>query len=208
MNARALVCVILASLSLLGAPVVTAAPLQNGDFASWNGWSAEITEETTPNTFVTTAVDPASDAHFTQMGGGIAQLANDASYFEAVLFQAFDLPVGAATLSFDYAWSITDADFDVVQADLRDSGDNLHDLFPLAVDVFQLTNSGTATTDISALAGQAVTIEFILQDGDFNEADTFQVGNIAIAVVPEPASGGLLLLPLAAMAARHHRRRV
>jgi hypothetical protein len=208
MRSWALLCAVLISLARLGATEATAAPLQNGDFAAWSGWSAEITQETTPNTFVTTAVDPASDPHFTLLGGGMARLANDATYFEVVLFQAFDLPADATNVSFDFAWSKTNADVDVVQADLRDSGDSLHDLFPLDVDLFQLTDSGTATTDISALAGQPVILELILQDGDFDETDTFDVGNIAIAAVPEPASAGLILLALAAMAVGHRRRRV
>jgi hypothetical protein len=184
----------------------SADPLQNGDFVGFGSWSAGITDSTT---LVTAIVDPASDAHFSLLGGGSAQLSNDVAHFEVVLFQEIDIPGDAALLSFDYAWSLTDPASDFPQAAILDPLDPLSflSLFPASTDLSLAVNSGTASIDISALAGQVRTLQFLLQAGDMNEADSFQIGNVEIIPMPEPTSGGLVLLALAAGMATHHHLR-
>ena len=115
----------------------------------------------------------------------------------------------AVTLSFDYAWSLTDPAADFPQAGILDPLDPLSfiNLFPDTTDFSLPVNSGTASIDISALAGQVRTLQFLLQAGDMNEADSFQIGNVEIIPMPEPSSGGLVLLALAAGMATHHRLR-
>lgn len=166
-----------------------ASHLQNGDFGSFAGWEGELWDG------AATSVGPGTDSHFSLPGAGMAEISNDPVFYQVVLFQQFDLPINTVGLSFDFAWTKTDA-FDIVQASLIDATLTLHDLFPLSVDTNLLTNSGSATTDISSLAGQTVTIEFLLSDGDFDENDRFRVGNIEIteAAIPEP--GALLLLAI------------
>lgn len=166
-----------------------ALPLQNGDLSSFTGWDGIIYDG------ADTFVDPMTDPHFNLVPAGAA-LSNDFFFWEVALFQEFDLPSDVTTLSFDFAWSLTDPDFDFVQAALIDPITNtfLADLFPATVDFSLASNSGNAVTDVSSLAGQTVTIEFLLQDGDFNEQDIFTVGNIQIetASVPEPSTFLLL----------------
>ncbi len=165
----------------------SAIPLQNGDLSSFSGWSGSIYDGSS------TIVDPATDSHFSLVAGG-AELGNDFSFWEVALFQEFDLDSNATNISFDYEWSVTDSSQDFFQAILIDGAFNLIDLFPIGTDFSLNSNSGTAVTDVSSLAGQTVTIEFLLLDGDFDEGDIFTVGNIQIetASVPEPST--LLLL--------------
>lgn len=170
-------------------PGASAIPLQNGDFASFTGWEGSLYGDTD-----STLIDPAADAsHFSLSGSGQAQLFNDDKYWEVALFQSFDLPTNALNLSFDFAWEITDPSFDFVQAVLIDSASNYYDLFPVSTDFSLASNSGIATTNIAALAGQAVTIEFLLQDGDFIAQDIFTVGNIQISQISVPEPGTLFL---------------
>lgn len=194
MTSSTLTALAASALLLLHSATSTALPLQNGDFTSFAGWQGNLFDG------ADNPVDPALDAHFS-LGGGMASLTNDAIFFEVSLFQTFDLPANATDLSFDFLWQITDP-FDLVQAVLIDGGMGLHDLFPGGVDFSLLANGGTAVTDISALAGQTVTIEFLLQDGDFVEQDLFSVGNIGIGIaqVPEPASPLLVAVALAGLA--------
>lgn len=177
----------------------TASTLQNSDFSSFAGWSGEILN----SSFLTwDPVNPATDSHFSLLGGGFARLSNDFDYYGVRLFQEFDIPALATTLSFDYSWDKTHS-WDLIQASLLTSfpfPDDLLDLFGEPPDFFDpLTKNGSVAADISALAGETVILEFILEDGDLNEADIFSIGNIQINVIPEPGTfflfgTGLLLL--------------
>ncbi len=182
----------------------SALPLQDGNFTDFTGWEAVIFDGTD------SIVDPTIDPHFTLVGGSTAELSNDSTFFEVALFQTFDLPINAGELSFNFAWSVTNAtlptgpldpDADLVQATLIDSitFNFLTDLFPLSVDFSLTDNIGLAMTDVRPWAGQSVMIEFLLLDGDFNEQDFFRVGDIAISQIPAPGTlmlmlGGLLYL--------------
>lgn len=185
---RKILLSILSGYLILVAPQAVSTPLQNGGLSSFTGWDAFIYDGSY------TAVDPMTDPHFSLAPGG-AKLSNDFFYWEVALSQEFDLAADALSISFDYGWSITDS-FDLVQAVLIDSASNLYNLFPAGTDFSLTSNSGTAITDISLLAGQAVTIEFLLQDGDWNEQDTFTVGNIQIETASVPEPGILLLLSI------------
>ncbi len=199
---------------LLGcATHVAALPLQNGNFPEFTGWSGVIHDG-----FVDVDVDPSADPHFELIGGGFAELRNDDTFFEVALFQAFDLPSDARQLWFDFEWIVTNAalqtsptdpEADLVQAALLDpvTFDLLADLFPLDVDFLLETNSGTAVTDISHLAGRNVLIEFLLFDGDFDAQDILRIGNIRITQVPSPATVALLIIGLMVMASAHRLRR-
>ncbi|WP_172965405.1 hypothetical protein [Candidatus Thiodictyon syntrophicum] len=143
-------------------------------------------------------VDPPTEPQFKLMGGGFARLANDADYYQVSLFQSFDLDPSAQTLSFDYQWALTAGDPqnpDFVQAVLwlSDFSDHI-DLFPSSVDTSGASGTGAAITGIDAFAGQSVVLEFLLEDGDFNEHDWFAIGNVAIAGASVPLPPTLLML--------------
>jgi len=200
MRARAVSGLIAICLMLCLPQGALALPLQNGDFSSFAGWDGVIYDGSDM------VVDPATDPLFNLAAGGLAELSNDPTYYEVALYQVFDLPSNVTSLSFDFAWSLTDPSSDFVQAALIDPITDafLADLFPATVDFSLATNSGTATTDISAFAGQNVLLEFLLQDGDFNEIDTFSIGNVelqlAAAPVPEPDTLLLFGMGLLALA--------
>ena len=183
-----------------GLPVAQALPLQNGDFASFAGWQGFLYDGTS-----SIAVNPATDSsHFSLLGGGQAQLADDNTYFDVTLEQTFDLPANALDIIFDFGWNLSSIvnppGIDFTQAVLIDSMGNMLDLLA-GVDRTQADNTGTTTTAIGSLAGQTVTLRFELQDGDFSVPDTFRIGNIRITqsaqLIPVPAtlllfSSGLL----------------
>ena len=182
---RLFIVTIFVHLMLCGTSPAT--PLQNGDFSSFTGWSGEIQDSTDWYT-----ADLATDSHFALTGVGMAQISNDLDYFGVALFQEFDLPSDASTISFDFEWDKTD-DYDMVQATLYDSTySSWLDLFPWTTNFDLLTNSGTATTDVLSLAGSTVTIEFLLEDSDYNTTDWFKIGNINITPIPEPCTMMLL----------------
>lgn len=172
----------------------SAGPLLNGSFTDFDGWSGSIRDS---DTDVLVDVDPATDARFSLIGSGFAQLSNDSEYYEVILYQDFDLLSDASTLSFDYSWSLTASDPsapDLVQATLwlADFSDFI-DLFPPLLDTSAPSGAGNAITDVSAFAGESVSIEFLVQDGDFNESDWLQIGNITIAEAPLPGPWTLVL---------------
>jgi hypothetical protein len=187
---------------LLGfAGPIGAGPLLNGSFTSFDGWAAALQDGSGP-----LDVDPAASPNFTLVGNGFAQLTNDPTWFEVVLYQDFELLPTASTLSFDYAWSLTagDPQFpDFVQATLFLLGSlDFIDLFPASLDTTAASASGTAVTDVSAFAGKSVSIEFLVQDGDFNEADWLQIGNVTVAEAPLPPSAALIALGLVPLIGR------
>jgi hypothetical protein len=176
---------------------LSAAPLLNGDFASFDGWSADIAPSPS-DPFQT--VDPVTDPRFTLQIGGFARLSDDDDYSDLALYQEFDLPAAAAFLSFRYAWSLTVDDpnsLDFVQATLwlPDFSDSI-DLFPDPPFTSSPSESGTATTDVSAFAGSAVLLEFFLQDGDGVRGDWLEIGNITFAEASLPSPAALMLLGL------------
>lgn len=182
---------------------LSAAPLLNGDFASFDGWSADIAPSPS-DPFQT--VDPAADPRFTLQGGGFARLSDDVGYSDLALYQEFDLPAAAAFLGFEYAWSLTVGDPgnpDFVQATLwlSDFSDFI-DLFPDPPFTSSPSESGTATTNVSAFAGSAVLLEFFLQDGDGDRADWLEIGNITFAEAPLPSPAALMLLGLLPLVGR------
>lgn len=200
---------------LLAASAATAHadPITSGQFGSFAGWSGSIVDSSTGDSL---PVDPATDPHFNLIGGGFASLTNDFDFYEVVLFQDFILPDDTLTIAFDFAWLLTAGDPffpDFIQAKLIDPVTRafLIDLFPLSLDTSAPSASGSIFEDISFLAGQTVSLEFILQDGDFNEADRFDIGNILIATaaveVAEPATILLFLAGLAGLLIAGGRRR-
>jgi len=172
-----------------------AGPFVNGAFANFEGWTGAVRDNVTSNRSL---VDPPTGPQFTLMNGGFAKLANDPVNFEVSLFQSFDLDPSAQTLSFDYQWALTAADppADFVQAVLWLAGfTNYIDLFPQPpFDTSAPTGKGTASAAIGAFAGQSVVLEFLLEDGDFDEADWFAIGNVAIAAAAVPLPPTLVLL--------------
>lgn len=188
----------------LAAGQLQAGPIQNGaftpDFAPWQG-------EVENADFDVTAVDPDTDGRFSLLGGGMAQIQTDpdadpaANIIAVNLFQTFDLSSRAQTLRFDYAWAMSDPDFDYVDAALFSVADPFLflDLFA-AVDTVLPSDSGQLGVDISALAGLEVQLTFRVEDGGDNGMDWLQVGNIEL--VPAPATLALLTIGLAALRGR------
>ena len=167
-----------------GLPVAQALPPQNGDFTSFAGWQGYLYDGTS-----STAVDPATDSpHYSLLGSGPAQLmTKEDAYYDVSLEQTFDLPANALEIIFlHFGWHFTSVvdppGIDFSQAVLTDNvGNNiLLDLLNGVVPEPNQSNTGTATTAIGSLAGGNVTLRFELQDGDFDEQDTFRIGNIRI----------------------------
>jgi len=173
-----------------------AGPFVNGAFGNFDGWTGAVLATATG---ASTTVDPPTGPQFTLIGGGFAQLANDADYYQVSLFQSFDLDPSAQTLSFDYQWLLTGRDPqypDYVQAVLLIAGFPPYDLFPPPpFDTSAPTGAGTVGIGIGAFAGQSVVLEFLLEVGDMDARDWFAIGNVAItgAAVPLPPTLVLLL---------------
>jgi hypothetical protein len=188
--------------SLIFALPTAAAPFDNGDFDGSDGWLGELIDIDDPSNDEV-GIDPATFPQFALVGNGFARLSTDDTFDAVVLYQSFTLDASARTLSFDYGWTLTDGSAtypDFVQATLLtdDFMDSI-DLFPGAVDTSAATGSGEANTDISVFvsnfAGRTVYLEFLVQDGDDDPGDVFQIGNIAISSVPNPSTL-LLALPV------------
>lgn len=201
--------VLLLALILVQTGVGHAGPIINGDFSSFDGWSGAIRNSTTD---ILEDVDPASDPRFSLEPGGFSRLSNELDYYEVVLFQQFELNPTAISLGFDYAWSLTAGDPtfpDLVQALLwlPDFSDFI-DLFPASLDTSAPSASGAASTNVSAFAGRSVVLEFLVQDGDFDEQDWLQIGNVAVSggTVPLPATPLLLAIGVPLLALRGRRR--
>jgi len=203
---RSIINLLSAAVLCLGLTQSTAwaGPFVNGDFSSFTGWSGAVRGGSDPPV----TVNPTTDARFALPQSGFAGLYNDSSFYEVVLSQGFDLDASARTLRFDYAWALTAGDPDnpdLVQAVLWLADRSVFiDLFPLSLDTSAPSGSGSQIADISALAGSQVLLEFVLQDGDFDELDWFEIGHVAIVSeqVPLPATLALLLPGLGLCARR------
>lgn len=211
---------LLLTLFLLATPAH--ANLINGSFSDFAGWNGIIYDG------ADTSVDIAADPHFNLVAGGI-ELSNDFFFWEVALFQTFIVPNNATLLSFDFSWSLTNATnnalgLDFIQASIFQTNPPsgpagpLVDLFPASTNFAQEQNSGSVSFDLSAFAGLEITLEFLVSDGDFDESDTFTLGNINIATsstgggggnpIPAPATLLLMLLGLSfAIKARHRKNR-
>lgn len=168
---------------------VQAAPLINGDFTSFDGWSGDKGDffGGTVTTLVGEA-ELADDANFNHANR--ATLTNDATNFGVSLYQLFDLSAEASLLSVDYSWVMSDASSDSVSAVLLNST-----TFDIALNLFQSTDTfvntatGSLTIDVSSLMAGEYQLEFSLIDGDFNETDSLHIANIAVvnaSAIPVP----------------------
>ncbi len=73
----------------------------NGDFASFDGWTGQLFDGGSSPLVDDALLHP--DNRFGRtIGGGMAELANDATYYEVYLYQSFILPSNATTISFDF----------------------------------------------------------------------------------------------------------
>ena len=193
-----------AALALFLIPLAgLATPIQNGDFTSdFNGWMGEVTDFN----FVDSALTPAqmlASPLYGLPGGGAATVVTDPTFIHTQLSQQFDLPGIAPgeslSLGFGYDWVLTDSVdfFDFVQATLI-VGVTEIDLFA-GLDTSALTASGTITTDLTALAGQTVTLLFSVDDGGDDQADRLTVDNITVTAIPAavPVPGTLALMGIA-----------
>jgi len=186
------------------------ADLLNGDFsnpAPFLFWDGEQIDVATDTLSTLTAAEMALSSNYTLPGGGLAKLTTDGINYSTTLLQQFVLPGNATTLEFDYSWLITNivdsTSFpfaDLVQAGLDTAGPFVNIFDKLGIDTLQLTGGGTALYDVSSLAGQTVTLSFMVEDGGDNEPDQMTIGNIVVnQAVPLPGtalllSAGLLLL--------------
>ena len=208
---RMLSIMVLSWLAILAGPVGKAysGSLLNGDFS---------VAGTPPNPFAdwTTSFGDAPTN-----GGGFAVFAESGTSSLIQLEQAFTLPNGALTLSFEFSLTSVAAGSgggppDSFQATLYDASFNP---FPTPTDpllpgFFSMDNTGQAffnssfvsvaalsggwervTLDLSTLAPQDVDIEFILNENPDGQTSTALLDNVvltAAGAVPEPRS--LLLL--------------
>ena len=173
-----------------------AAPLTNGDFSSFDGWSGDKGDFFGGSvTTLNNEAELASDANFGNTNR--ATLTNDTTNFGVSLYQVFDLSAEATTFNFDYSWALSDALSDEISAVLLDPN-----TFSPVLNLFQdidtsLNNtSGSLSVDRSSLVASQYRLEFNLIDGDINETDSLHIANITIensSSVPVPPSFMLLL---------------
>lgn len=197
----------LAFIVLLLLATTAHANLINGDFEDFAAWQGALVDSETLDRL---DVDPSSyGSNFSIVGDGTAELSNSFDYFEVSIRQEFFLALDAAAVAFDMGWSLTSdsagdfVGFDFVQAILFDALTGI----PL-VDLLTGTDTSAAfqpltrfLADVSGLAGRSVILEFLLQDGDFDESDSLRFGNLEILRdtvigVPEPPTVALMLLGL------------
>ncbi len=192
-----------------------AMPLQNEDFSSgFNNWEGEVewadgfngdTIFLPPASFGTYSANYSHNAS-EKSATLTTTLSNDIAYWSVSLFQSFDMPTTAATLSFSYEWSVTDIAADSVQASLQDPSGALYDLF--AALAMQDTGSGSINYDITGFAGNTMALLFLVEDNDEVEGDWLKIRNITITEtmsVPAPPVLALLLIGLTGLLYRTKR---
>ncbi len=173
----------------------TALPLQNGHFdQGFTGWSGAIDDG-----IASQVVDPATHPLF-QLVSGQAQLSTAEPFFLVTLLQQFTLPTTANTLllSFAYTWFPTDGTLDALAATLDNGQGLLVDLFA-GLTYTEIAAGSSASVNVTALAGQTVTLAFTLNDAglpitvpDRLLVDTITVTEEIATAIPEP--GTVLLL--------------
>lgn len=192
------VVALIAGMALSGLSFSTsAAGLTNGDFSTndFTGWQGQTTTSSTIDPL------PGSFGSNFDASSGAAVLSTsfdtDGSEYTAFLFQSFDLPGSALSLSFDFVWSADDQ-ADGWLAQLVESSNSGHSA--------SLTlNSSSGQFDLSGFAGLTVQLLFGLENWGGAD-DTLSIDNIIIAEsqpngsVPEP--GTLLLIGAGMFAAR------
>jgi hypothetical protein len=200
--------VMFGTLTLLIFPLlnVSQATLINGDFSSYlEGW---ITEDN----FVPPSISVSADS-------GYAALTTQ-GYPEGAalisLYQPFEIPTWAYTLSFDIGFKTTEADTGGEGLDFSDFVevsylDNLDYTYLLGIDAAgtydpnsflsialpQFVANGLTwyhyTTNIADLRGRSVTLYFDLSDQDDTWLSMAYVDNVQINPVPEPPAAILVL---------------
>ena len=172
-----------------------AAPLQNGDFASFEGWTGFIDDGVTQTTLNDAAI------------GGVPNFVRDAaeksatiyafgdSTYVAVLSQTFDLPDPMGdTLYLEFAYeAFFDNPFDYVTVSL----------LPVPFDPFvdpvlaavpslppNMVTAGLFSVDVTPWGGQPVTLEAVVSNADFQGQDYLKLTDVrvrrVVAAVPEP----------------------
>ncbi|GAB3036524.1 PEP-CTERM sorting domain-containing protein [Bowmanella dokdonensis] len=177
-----------------------AANIINQDFANaFDNWQGEVISYNAGSGTNSTASGDifAAFSNNFSLGGNQVTLATSATgmdeFWSVLLYQDFVLDPSAGgaplTLSLDVADNLT-GDDDFFFAQLRNLDTN---------DVLDL--SGGGSFDVSDWVGINASLEFGVQDGDFNLGDSLSISNIRLAEqvteVPEPSS--LLLLALGAL---------
>lgn len=190
------VVALIAGMVLSGLPFTTyAGPLANGDFSTndFTGWQGQTTTSSP-------SIDPLPGAYTSNFdaSSGAAVLSTsydtDFSEYSVFLFQTFDLPSNALSLSFDYSWNADDQ-LDGWLAQLVDNS-NSSNAAALAL------SPGSGQFDLSGFAGLEVQLLFGLENIGGAD-DMLSIDNIAIAEsssLPEP--GSLLLIAAGLFAAR------
>lgn len=187
--------------SALGCSQFASAGLMNTDFSDgFNGWQAEITSynlDTATDTTLSGDIFADFSDNFSLSGDEIS-LNTTASASEElwniVMFQDFvvdSVDAGQSLmLSLDISSQLTDEAFDFSFAQLRNLQTN---------DVIDLSSGGSF--DISTWAGVNASLEFGVQDGDFNLGDSLSLSGLSImqsSTIPEPTT--VLLFGLGALA--------
>jgi hypothetical protein len=188
-------------MSAFGYSQFASAGLMNNDFSDgFSGWQAEVTSynlDTATDTTLSGDIFADFSDNFSLSGDGVS-LSTTASgseeFWNIVMFQDFVVDTVDAgqslTLSLDISSQLTDGAFDFSFAQLRNLQTN---------DVLDLSSGGSF--DISTWAGVNASLEFGVQDGDFNLSDSLSFSGLSImqsSTIPEPAT--LLLFGLGAWA--------
>lgn len=196
-------------LGLLFTGLSSAAPLQNGDFSSFEGWNGERLDGS-PSTISGTDLDDNAvdtDDNFRRDAtAGTGTAANSDTYWSLDLFQDFTVPDaegGTIWLSFDYSWSMTDWQTDLMSIFLDTGatsdylvGPSFPQLVPPLVEVDSNSGSGSLSYDVTEYSTQNVIFSAVIQDNDYNVQDSVTIGNIALSVTPNqvPVPPTVLLL--------------
>lgn len=188
-------------LSTLGCSQIANAGLMNSDFSDgFNGWQAEVTSfnlDTNTNTTQSGDIFTNFVNNFSLNGDQVTlnttALGAD-EFWLIVMFQDFvvdSLDAGQSMLlSLNVSNQLTSETEDFFFVQLRDLQTN---------DVLDLSTGGSF--DITSWAGVDASLEFGVQDNDFDLNDSLSISNLSIVqsvTIPEPAT--LLLLGLGGLA--------